>query len=394
MPRSRNSTLTISEARDIALRAQGLLRRPRDMRTPADVLATTGSVQLDTISVLARSHELVPYARVGAAPRAEVEDAYWGAPAHAFEYFGHAACILPLDLWPAFAFRRRELHRKWPIVEGRPIEEVRARLRDGPLVAGDVGGARSGVAGWWNWSEGKRSLEALYRLGEVAVVTRRNWKRVYDLAERVIPHDLLEQELDDEACYQRLVERSIRALGIGTARDIGEYYKLAAGYLGVPPKPRLLVQAAIERSDAEQVAVDGWAEPAFVDPASMRRVRGEQHRTTLLSPFDSLVWERERTQRLFGFAYKLEAYTPKDQRVHGYFTMPLLAGGGLIGRVDPRRDGRTLVARGLSFEREPQIEAMAAALGEAASWVGCDDVRIDVAITGRLPQQLRRALAV
>ncbi|MEX2226419.1 MAG: crosslink repair DNA glycosylase YcaQ family protein [Dehalococcoidia bacterium] len=384
--------LSIEDARLIALRAQGLTISKRAPRSVGEVLRRTGAVQLDTISVLARSHELVAYARLGATPRETVEDAYWGAPARAFEYHGHANCILPVELWPYLAFRRRAGLRQWPNVKGRAIDEVRARLKDGPITASDVGGARASSAGWWNWSDAKRALEMLYRLGEAVVTTRRGWKRVYDLAERALPPEVLAHAATDEECYRELVRQSARAMGIGTRRDIARYFQLTTRYAGNATDAVRLVDAAIADAGLQVVRVDGWAEPAIVAPEMLRAARGEQHRTTLLSPFDSLVWERERTERLFGFTFLLEAYKPKDQRIHGYFTMPLLTGGRLAGRVDPQRSGRTLIARSLSLEDPDAVDAMASALREAATWVGCDEVRVERAQPSRLKRELERAL--
>ncbi len=382
--------LSAAEARAIALCAQGLT----SATAPAsvhDTLRLTGAVQLDTISVLARSHELVAYARLGAVPRADVEAAYWGGPPQAFEYSSHANCILPIELWPYFAFRRRAIAERWPAGAGRAIDDVRAHLAAGPITTTEAGGARD-QAGWWNWSESKRALEHLYRRGDAVVATRRGWKRVYDLPERVLPRRLRSTDPSDAECYRCLVAQSARALGVGTRRDIANYHRLTPKILGVAPDCRRLVDEAIDANGLVRVRVEGWAEDAFVHPDAVTANPRDKHRTTLLSPFDSLVWDRERTEWLFGFAFLLEAYKPKDQRIHGYFTMPLLSGGRLVGRVDPSREKRTLVARSLSLEDPSAIAAMASALREAATWVGCDDVRIDAAQPKSILRELRRAL--
>jgi uncharacterized protein YcaQ len=387
-------SLSIAEARQIALRAQGLTRRRDAPRNAAEVLRTTSAVQLDTISVLARSHELVAYARIGAAPRASVEEAYWGAHVPAFEYSGHATCIMPVEMWPYFSFRRRAMMRKWgKLAKSGAMIEARARLKDGPLTASDLGGARAGDGGWWNWSDAKRAIEMLHRFGEAVVVTRRGWKRVYDLPGRVLPRELLAHEPTDEECHRHLVARAARALGVATRRDIIRYFMLTAGYLGAAPNARDLIDTAIDEAGLTPVRVEGWRDPAYAHPDVMTPVRGEKQRTVLLSPFDSLIWERERTLRLFDFAYQLEAYTPKHKRVHGYFTMPLLAEGRLAGRVDPAREGATLVARSLSLEDPTALDAMGSALREAATWVGCDAVRIDVATPARVKRDLQRAVS-
>lgn len=401
----RSNVLSADEARLIAIRAQGLALSGDRPKTVHDVLRRTGAVQLDTISVLARSHELVAYARLGPVGRTAVEDAYWSEPASAFEYYAHAACILPIEAWPYFSFRRQQLGRNIRpahAASAKTMNEVRARLRDGPVTATDLGGARKSAAGWWDWSDAKRALEILYMQGEAICSTRHNWKRVYDLPERVVPHELLNQEYSQEECYRYLVRAAGKALGVGSVRDIAEYYRLLTSYLGRTLDRKRLFAGALADSGLVPVQVEGWKEPAFADPALLNTRPARAHRATLLSPFDSLVWAdppppgeppRERTKRLFGYDMSLEVYLPKDKRVHGYFTMPLLAGGRIAGHVDPAREGRTFVARNLSLHDESAVEDMASALREAASWVGCDAVRLDRVQPRGMATALKRALS-
>ncbi len=404
MPRTSN-VLSTDDARRITIRAQGLALTSDRPKTVADVLSHTGAVQLDTISVLARSHELVAYARLGPVGRAAVEDAYWGEPARAFEYWAHAACILPIEVWPYFSFRRAQLGRNIPqdrAVSANTLNEVCARLKEGPVTATDLGGARQGVAGWWSWSDAKRALEILYRRGEAVCTTRRNWKRVYDLPERVIARDLLAQQVTPEECYRYLVRAAGKALGVGTARDIAGYYHLLTSYVGRTLDRKRLFTDALADSGLVPVQVEGWNQPAFADPAALSARAPRGYRTTLLSPFDSLVWAdppppgeapRERTRRLFGYDMSLEVYLPKDRRVHGYFTMPLLARGRIAGHVDPAREGGTLVARNVSLHDGSAVEDMASALLEAAAWVGCGSIRVDRVQPRGMTTALKRALS-
>lgn len=333
------------------------------------VLRRLGAVQLDTISVLARSHELVPYARLGAVGRRAVDTAYWTG-GHAFEYWSHAACVLPIEEWPHFAFRRRAYRRRpqWhhDLPDGT-YEAVIGQLRaKGPLTATELGGAKNGGE-WWDWSASKVAVERALMYGEVVCVERRGWKRVYDLAERAVPADLLHDELDDAECLRRLVRLAGQALGVGTRADIADYHRIRGEEF----------DAVVADSGLVPVRVEGWEKPAWADPAALDGEPRGRHRTTLLSPFDSLIWERARTERIFGFTHRLEAYVPKQRRVHGYFAMPLLAGGRLLGRVDPAREGTTLVARQLSLAGPGATAPMARALREAAEWVGCDSVRVE-----------------
>jgi uncharacterized protein len=416
-------TITPDEARRMTLRAQGFLGATPWRATRSGVVAMlhqVGAVQLDTISVLARSHELVAYARLGPVPRAQIEQAYWHPtrPA-AFEYWAHAACLLPLEQWPYFAFRRRAFRARgvrWHQSHQETCEKVLARLRaEGPLTATQLGGAKGGGP-WWDWSEVKIAAEWLLDMGEVVCVRRTGWRRVYDLPERVLPADLLDPDPSDLECLTYLARVAARSLGVIRHADLVDYYKLnvltsekgqhtglvaeaalAAGLVpvtiaGDSPGRGGAGTAASSRGRAAGrggAAASGWADPAALARAAERG----RHRVTLLSPFDSLVWDRKRTLRMFGFEHSLEAYVPKHKRVHGYFTMPLLAGGRLVGRVDPAREGKTLVARKVSLEHAAAAEPMAQALREAASWVGCDDVRVEQIEPAAHASRLAAALA-
>jgi uncharacterized protein len=411
-------TITPDEARAITLRAQGFLGATSWRATRAGVgamLRRIGGVQLDTISVLARSHELVAYARLGPVPRAQIEQAYWNArhPA-AFEYWAHAACVLPIEQWPYFTFRRRALRARgvrWHQSHQETCEKVLARLRaEGPLTATQLGGAKGGGP-WWDWSDVKIAVEWLLDTGEAICVRRTGWRRVYDLPERVLPGELLDAEPSDLECVTYLAGVTARALGVVTYADLLDYHRLnyltsekgqhtrlvadAALAAGLTPVTISGLPASAPAREARRggagVSLAAWADPAALAGASATG-RG-RHRVTLLSPFDSLVWDRKRTLRMFGFEHSLEAYVPKRKRIHGYYTMPLLAGGRLAGRVDPAREGTALVARQVSLERASAAEPMARALREAARWVGCDDVRLERVEPAEHARRLAGALA-
>lgn len=335
------------------------------------ILHGLGAVQLDTISVLARSHELIAYSRLGAVRRSAIEQAYWGGGA--FEYWSHAACILPRESWPLFAFRRRAFLVKGERWHGAPrhdLEELRALLRDqGPITTSDVGGAKSG-ANWWEWSDAKIALEWLLDTGEVVVTRREGFRRTYDLAERAIPKELRDIEMTDEQCTSALIEAGARLMGIGTASDIADVHRLPVG----------AVARHADEVGLVRVRVPGWP-VAWAHPHALEWLGSslrDRHRTTLVSPFDPLVWHRDRAERIFGMRHRIEAYTPAAKRVHGYFAMPVLHRGRLVARVDPKREGRTLVARTVTFESTSAsaIEGTARAIAEAATWVGADAVRL------------------
>jgi uncharacterized protein YcaQ len=385
--------LTAAEARTLALHAQGFIGPPDpDVRT---MLGRVGAVQLDTISVLARSHELVAYARLGPVGRTAVENAYWGRPARAFEGIAHAYCILPMELWPHLAARRRlsarRVHPRRP-PEKRAMQEVLAALKTrGPLTATDLGGSRSKAPRpenvWWHWSAEKIALERLLAIGEVVCVERQAWRRVYDLAERVVPARLRALHEDDPTCHQTLVSLAADRMGVGTLNDLRGYF----GWMGVSFAD---ARAAVERAKLVPVTVRGWDTEAWASRKALRALSAGIHgrqRTTLISPFDSLIWDRPRTARIFEYAHKFEAYVPAPDRVHGYFVMPVLAGGKLVGRVDPGRSGTTLVAKRVSGE-PAAAKQIARALIEAARWVGCDDVTIAEARPAPFKAALRTAL--
>jgi uncharacterized protein len=381
-PAGLTGALSADEARRLALRAQGLLGADGRRGGPAAMLRRLGAVQLDTISVLARSHELVAYARLGAVARERIERAYWTGSA--FEYWSHAACVLPLEEWPMFAFRRRAFRargQRWHKVGRDACDRVLEALRvNGRMTVTDLGGARRGTE-WWDWSDVKVAVEWLLDIGEVVCTERRGWKRVYDLPERALPSELLADDPDDAACLRRLVAQAGCALGVATVGDLADYHRLKQDQ----------VRSVVHDSGLVEVAVEGWSR-AWADPAALAALgkRG-RHRTTLLSPFDSLVWDRARTLRVFAFQHRLEAYVPAPKRVHGYFAMPLLAGGKLRGRVDPARDGTTLVAKRVSCE-PGAVDTMAGALREAAEWVGCDAVAVQTVDPPAVAAPLRRAL--
>jgi uncharacterized protein YcaQ len=425
---SLSAELSIAEARSLAIAAQLLDKTassvtarstlPRRTQAVSKVLEQLGAVQLDTISVLARSHELIPYARCGAVGRDAVESAYWGGGAgnehpaepQTFEYWSHAACILPIDMWPSFAMRRRSFHRRgvrWHDVPRNALDGVRQQLLvEGPQTSTDLGGAKKGGQ-WWDWSDTKIAVEWLLDIGEVVCVRRVGWRRVYDLADRAVPDEYREAKTtwvdvdgvigpSDSECIRELLQRSVRILGVGTLVDVLDVHRLATKHYS----RELIAQelaGLVEQGVVVPARVQGWSGLAYADAEQLGDVSSTRpSRTTLLSPFDSLVWHRGRTSRLFDFDYQLEAYVPAHKRVHGYFTMPVLHGGKLVARVDPKRIKDTLHARQITFETNSRgtvpaasIRGTAAALRDAAAWVGCTNVVLDRV----LPTQAHSALA-
>jgi uncharacterized protein YcaQ len=274
-------------------------------------------------------------------------------------------------------------------------EVVLARLRDeGPLTATQLGGAKAGGP-WWDWSEVKIAAEWLLDTGRAVCVRRTGWRRIYDLPERVIPKDLIDRAPTDAECLSYLVGTATRALGVATHADFIEYLRLNEYGLRLRSGP--VLDEAAAAAGLVPVTVPGAKRPAAAwgDPAALAWLnaggRGT-HRTALLSPFDSLIWDRKRTLRMFGYRHLFEPYVPKEKRERGYFTMPLLAGGRITGWVDPGREGKTLVARNVFIEKPAAVAPMARALAEAAQWVGCSNVAAERVQPTALAQPLAAAL--
>ncbi len=361
----------------MAIAAQGLTgRRHRD---PLRLLQQLSAIQIDTISVIARSHELVAFSRLGPVSRDQLSRAWWGT-GRAFEYWAHAACVMPLQLWPLFAWRRRRYRVRYAPTQAH--REILATLRDlGESTIADLGGARI-TPGWWEWSPVKQAVEELLARGEVVCTERRGFRRVYRLTEAALPAELLAVDLDDAGCFAGLAGLAAAHLGVATDDDLADYFRM----------PVTAMRPAAAAAGLVPATVHGWNRPTWAHPDAVAGAPPRaRHQPVLLSPFDSLIWHRPRTQRLFDFRHRLEAYTPAAKREHGYFVMPLLAGGRLRGRVDPKRDGTTLYVRRVSLE-PVAVEAMAEALTSAAGWVGCGEVVVDDVTPAELATPLRAAL--
>jgi hypothetical protein len=382
------ASLSISEARLVALRAQGLAGIK--LKDPSAMLKALGAVQLDTISVLARTHLLVAWSRLGAVPADKIEAAYWSQSAPTtFEYWAHAACIIPIERWPTFEFRRRAARlreRRWHRLEdpAASTELVRSRLAaEGPLLASELGGTTRGGP-WWDWTEAKIAVENLIDTGEVVCVARRGWRRVYDLAERAIPAELLRVELSDHECRLALVQEAARSLGVATVQDLGRHHKMTIAE----------VNGVLADADLVEVAVAGSDRPWYATSEALDSLsRPTRVRTTLLSPFDSLLWERPFVERLFGYVHRLEAYVPRPQRVHGYYAMPILAGTEILGAVDPAKAKDTLVVRHVSLKGASAVPQAAVALKTAASWISASKIQLDRVTPERLRAPLQGLLA-
>ncbi|MGR7023339.1 winged helix-turn-helix domain-containing protein [Geodermatophilus sp. URMC 62] len=390
-------------ARRIALAAQGFADpRPagvvdsRQLRRVTDRLAV---VQIDSVNVLSRSHYLPFLSRLGAYRRTALDD-FTARRHEVFEFWAHEASYLPVRLHPHLRWRMAaaEEHAWGSMVRiqrERPgyIAEVLDRVREaGPTKASDLAEPRPDRPGsMWNWHAGKVALEWLFYTGVLTTRARTtSFERVYDLTERVLPAAVLQTPTPEPAAAVReLVRTAARALGVATERDLRDYFRLR------PEPARRAVAELAEAGELLPVEVAGWGAPAWLDPAA-RRPRWVRARA-LLSPFDSLVWERPRVERLFGFRYRLEIYTPAAQRVHGYYVLPFLLGDRLVARVDLKADRQAGVLRVQAAHAEDGVDraevadALAAELRLVAGWLELDGVT--VAERGDLAADLARALA-
>ena len=382
--------LSAAQARRTQLAAQGFAeQRPGERGARVDrrhfrrVLDRLSLVQLDSVNVITRAHELTFFARLGPYDRAAL--ARWlHDSGEVFEYWGHAASFLPVDLHPHLRWKMQGAYdgSTWKslavLLQEHPedLDRVRAAVRErGPLTAADLhdgdGPRRTGP--WWGWDLHKRALEALFWAGELTATRGSQFQRFYDLPERVLPPEVLALPTPtiDEA-RRELLRRAASSLGVGTADDLATYF------YQLPTKARPVVKAMAADGELVEVAVEGWKQPGYLHP-SARMPRRVQARA-LLAPFDSLTFDRARAERVFGFSYKIEIYTPAPKRTFGYYVLPFLLGDRLVGRIDLKADraARRLLVHAAWAEEGVDHDAVAAGLLEElrlmATWLDLDDV--------------------
>lgn len=401
--------LSQADARRIALAAQGF-GRPRPSRPPStrqieNLASRLGVLQLDSVNAFSRSHYLPVFSRLGPYDRSRLDRIAGHGEGRIdrrlIEYWAHEASLIPVDRHPLFRWRMADVeHQAWSSIVriGRDRPELVAQTRElvaahGPIRARDTGVARSRPESgeMWNWHDGKRALEYLFFTGQVGAARRVNFERRYDLIERIVPEQIRSQPTPAVADAQReLIRVSARALGVAAEPDLGDYFRLPRA------ASKARVAELVEAGELVPVDVEGWNVPAFLW-AEARRPRRVTARA-LLSPFDSLIWFRPRTERLFGFRYRIEIYTPAAQRLHGYYVLPFLLGDSLVARVDlksDRRQGQLLVQGAFGEDGTDPEEVAAELAGELrlmAGWLGLD--RVVVLKRGNLARYLRAAVPV
>ncbi|HLY34304.1 MAG TPA: crosslink repair DNA glycosylase YcaQ family protein [Jatrophihabitantaceae bacterium] len=401
-------TLTLPQARRIALAAQGFAdRRPAgrvDARHIRRVLGQIAVLQIDSVNVFSRTHYLPLFSRLGAYPRdtLDVLTAHTAGPVRRemFEYWAHEASLVPVALQPLLRWRMERARddawgrmRRIAVEQPGLLDEVLALVAEqGPIRANATGVQRPArrPGDMWNWHDGKVALEFLFWSGQVTAARRVNFERWYDLPERVLPAAVLDvptPSVDD--AQRELVRIAARAYGVATEPDLGDYFRLPRA------ESKARVRELVDAGELLEVRVAGWPGPAYLWPDA-RRPRRVTARA-LLSPFDSLVWFRQRTERLFGFRYRIEIYTPAAKRIHGYYVLPFLLGESLVARVDLKSDrqrGRLLVQSAYSEDgADPHYVAaeLAAELATTAEWLGLHG-GVEVMRRGDLAPALRDAV--
>jgi len=395
--------LSLAAARRIALAAQGFAAaRPAraDLRAARRLVEALGVIQIDSVNVLVRAQELPLWARLGDHPRDLLPRLI--EQRELFEYWGHEASLLPVDLHPLFRWRMEaaargervwghvsRMGREQPDYVRRILDEVGAR---GPVAASQLEDAAKHTKGgkWWSWGDHKRAIEWLFWTGQIASSHRlTSFERVYDLPARVLPARVVDAATPSREDAQReLLRRASRALGIATAADLADYYRIQK------PMARPLVDELAESGELVPVQVEGWREAAYLHPDARTPRRVDAR--SLISPFDSLIWERARTERLWGFRYRIEIYTPAPKRTHGYYVLPFLLGDRLVARVDLKSDraAGALSVPGAFAERDIDRAAVAAALADElramATWLGLD--RVALGRKGDLMPALKKAM--
>ena len=382
--------LTAAEARRIALAAQGFATpRPETPVTKRDLvklIARLGVVQIDSVNVVSRTHYLPAFSRLGDYPREMLEEVAWAKKRPLFEYWAHEASLLPLESQPLFRWRMQDAHDGAGVWKGvaqfirerrdfvdRVLDEIADR---GPMAASELEMGHKGEGGWWGWSEAKRAVECLFWTGELTTATRRGtFERVYGLPDKVLPRAITQAPTPTrEDAHRELYRRAIRAMGIATSKDLRDYFRMPVD--GAKARMAELV----EDGSLVPVTVKGWRDTAYFDPAARRPRRVDAQ--ALLSPFDNLIWFRERTERMFGVRYRIEIYTPAHKRTHGYYVLPFLEGDALTAKVDLKSDRKagTLIVQASHAEpwASPATPVrLAQELKLMAGWLGLDDVRVE-----------------
>lgn len=414
-------SLSLPEARRLAIAAQGFGTKPAKPTVAhlCRLAARIHAFQIDSVNVLARAHYVPAFARLGPYSMDALDSLAYRERA-LFEYWGHAACLMPVALYPLLRYRMQKhaarTHEYMRTKRGAYMARVYAEVAErGPIAASDLSdpGKRQGSWwGWWGTGNGKATLEHLYDAGLVAIAGRRRFERLYDVVERVIPRTALEAPAPPrEEAMKQLIALAAQACGVGTFADITGYFYVDRWWDRLPPGPqwaargrtrgrdkpiaKQLVSELVEERRLVPIRVEGWKEPAYLHPDA--RVPRSVDARALVTPFDSLVWERERVERLFGMKYVLEIYVPPPKRQYGYYVFPFLLGDTLVARCDLKadRERRILMVQSAFLEKGQSarrvVPELQSELRQLQAWLGLDG--IEVARCGDLAERLRRSVS-
>jgi uncharacterized protein YcaQ len=400
--------LSHAEAQAVMIAAQGLSRRPLRVATKRDVLQTIrrmSVLQIDTIHIVARSPYLVLWSRLGDYEQGWLDELL--AEGKIFEYWSHEASFLPREDYQLYRHRMIDpgsmgwkYSHEWIGAHRKEIKQLLAHIREhGPVRSSDFVRADGEAGGWWEWKPEKRALEMLFTAGKLMIARRHNFQRIYDLSERVLPSWDDSQLPDEEETKRALVLKAVRALGITKARWVSDYFRTQKQATSATTR------ALADEGLLFRVEVAGWEEKAYVHPDNRKLIEKaatgslQPELTTLLSPFDPLVWDRARAREMFDFDYRLECYTPQPKRRYGYFTLPILHKGRLTGRLDPKAHRKEGLFEVKSLYLEPGvvindelIDGLAGALREFAGWHKTPEVVIRRSDPAKVTALVRRAL--
>ncbi|RWM23325.1 MAG: winged helix-turn-helix domain-containing protein [Mesorhizobium sp.] len=389
--------ISLAMARRIALAAQGFAD-PRPNSTPdrrhlARVLGRTGLLQIDSVSAVVRAHYMPLYSRLGPYPLALLDNAAVTRKRRVFEYWAHEASFLPVETYPLMRWRMERAERgeemynglaKWGRERATYIEDIyREVVERGPIAASALEGQK-GSGGWWGWSDAKRAFEWLFWAGRITTASRRGFERLYDLPERVLPPAILALPVPSpEDAHRELLRISARAHGVATAGDLRDYFRLS------PADIKGRIEELVEAGDLLPLSVEGWSKPVYLHKDA--RVPRKIEARALLAPFDPVVFERARTERLFDFRYRIEIYTPAEKRQYGYYVLPFLLGEKIVARIDLKADRPAGVLRVHAAYAEPGAPPQTAAqlfeeLKLMQGWLGLE--RIEVTPAGDLGSAL------
>jgi hypothetical protein len=380
--------LSASQARVLSLRQLGV-DSDRDDSVMA-VVDRLGLLQVDSVNVFERAHYMPLFSRLGKFDKAELESAMGGFHPQLIEYWAHEASIVRLENWPLYRWRmnayRDKYSTKWGMEAGNKklVEQITSQLQaNGPMTSGQFEtDAHQRKGSWWGWSDLKNALEYMFLVGDLVSGGRDSFKRLYALPEQILPQSILDHMPSDADAKKKLFLQAASAIGVGTYTDIADWHRMS------PTTNKPLFNELVESGELVEVQVDGWAQPAYVNAATSLDgldAKTPGARTTILSPFDPVCWKRDRIERMFGFEYRIEIYTPEPKRQFGYYTLPILHNRDLVGRIDLKSDrqGRKLLVQASWHEsklNDREVASLAKELNKhlkvVQSWQGLNETVI------------------